>query len=116
MKAKWLTPLLIAMFSGALVVGGAVGAGGMRTGATADPWHGFNKLDEDGDGHISQQEANAHPTLAEHFMHFDKNKNGHLEQGEFAQFQTMQRGKHRTSRMEQNARGDHGDYHEAQHW
>lgn len=116
MKAKWLTPLMIATFSSALAVGSAVSAGGMGSGGTGGHWHSFNQLDRNSDGRISQQEANADPRLAEHFKRLDSNKNSHLDQGEFAQFETMQRSKHRTNRMEQKSDRDHGDYHEGEHW
>ncbi|MDN5850373.1 MAG: hypothetical protein L0H63_12190, partial [Nitrococcus sp.] len=52
----------------------------------------FSKLDQDGNGHISEQEAAAYPNLAVHFQSLDADSNGKLDEAEFAQFETMEGG------------------------
>ncbi|EAR23399.1 EF-hand domain-containing protein [Nitrococcus mobilis] len=96
MKAKWMTAAMIAAFSGALAVGTAASAGGMGSSHSGEQGTSFNKLDADQDGRISQQEAAANPALAERFKRLDQNGNEQLDQGEFAQFETMQREKRKT--------------------
>ncbi|MCO6442355.1 MAG: hypothetical protein J5I81_15055 [Nitrococcus mobilis] len=92
MKMKWITAAMIATFSGALAVGMAASAGGMGSSHSGGYGTGFNKLDVDQDGRISQQEAAANPTLAERFERLDQNGNEQLDHGEFSRFETMERG------------------------
>ncbi|MCO6442357.1 MAG: hypothetical protein J5I81_15070 [Nitrococcus mobilis] len=111
MKAKWITALMIAMFSGALAMSSAASAGGVGSSGTTEQWTGFNKLDQNGDGRISQQEADAQPMLAERFKRLDKNNDGHLDHGEFSRFEAMERGKHRDE-----GRVWGSNLHEGEHW
>lgn len=89
MKAKWITALMLAMFSGALAT--AASAGGMGNSGIKGWETNFNKLDENNDGRISLQEAEAKPDLAQSFKRFDDNHNGKLDKGEFSRFETMDR-------------------------
>jgi Ca2+-binding EF-hand superfamily protein len=43
----------------------------------------FDALDADHDGRVAQQEAQAHPTVAEHFSKADTNGDGALSKEEF---------------------------------
>lgn len=47
----------------------------------------FQKLDTNGDGHISKQEARKDPRLQGQFAQADKDGNGKVERGEFAKFE-----------------------------
>lgn len=47
----------------------------------------FEDLDEDGDGHISQQEAAGHPQLTERWSRYDTDGNGRLDEAEFSAFE-----------------------------
>ncbi len=51
----------------------------------------FKDVDSNGDGAISKQEAQAQPQLSSKFSELDKNRNGKLEHGEFARFETTPR-------------------------
>ncbi|MDN5848090.1 MAG: hypothetical protein L0H63_00430 [Nitrococcus sp.] len=73
--------MMIAMFSGVLAVAIPGSAGAMHTPS-------FNGMDQDKDGHISQQEAGAYSMLVEHFSRFDNDINGKLDQAEFSRFET----------------------------
>lgn len=48
----------------------------------------FKDVDSNGDGTISKQEAQSQSQLSSKFSDLDKNRNGKLEQGEFARFET----------------------------
>lgn len=50
-------------------------AGGKERGGRAQNW---KKLDTDGDGRISREEAKAAPRLSEHFDAIDANKDGYI--------------------------------------
>ena len=51
----------------------------------------FDTLDADRNGSIVQQEAQAHPTVAQHFTTADANADGNLSREEFAAaFKTQQ--------------------------
>lgn len=76
MKMRALMAALAALF-----VGAAVAAGGSS--GKAD----MAELDANGDGVISAEEAQAHPTLAERFESLDENSDQTLDQGEFARFE-----------------------------
>lgn len=51
----------------------------------------FKDVDSNGDGTISKQEAQGQSQLSSKFSDLDKNRNGKLEQGEFARFETAPR-------------------------
>lgn len=128
MKAKWMTPLMIAAFSAALATGAAVSAGGMgsgmkgheNSGGTAG--HGgastmnFTKLDQDGDGRISKAEAAAHPGLADQFQRLDTDGDGQLQKGEFAQFERMEQGSPTQSEQEMKQRVPQDEHKGMEHW
>lgn len=48
---------------------------------------GFGKLDRDRDGNISKKEAASNKDLTKQWDQLDANKDGKLDQGEFAQFE-----------------------------
>lgn len=50
----------------------------------------FNKLDKDGNGVISQQEASANKELMKQWKKLDKNSDGSLEKSEFAGFESAE--------------------------
>lgn len=122
MKVKWTTALMIATFSGALIVGTAAAAAnaggtdnnmlghektGSGTGYGNATKMDFSKLDRNGDGQISQQEAAANPTLAQQFKRLDNNGDGALEKSEFSRFETMEHGTQRNN-MKQDTTTDQG--------
>lgn len=47
----------------------------------------FSQLDTDGNGSISQSEAQAMPQLEQNFQQTDRNQDGSVDQSEFAQFE-----------------------------
>jgi hypothetical protein len=49
----------------------------------ASPTSVFDALDADHDGKVGQQEAQAHPTVSEHFSKADANADGSLSKEEF---------------------------------
>ena len=51
--------------------------------AATQPTSVFDALDADHDGKVAQQEAQAHPTVAEHFAKADANGDGALTKEEF---------------------------------
>ena len=51
--------------------------------APTSPTSVFEALDADHDGRVAQQEAQAHPTVAEHFSKADANADGALSKEEF---------------------------------
>jgi hypothetical protein len=51
--------------------------------APTQPTSVFDALDADHDGRVAQQEAQAHPTVAEHFSKADTNGDGALSKEEF---------------------------------
>jgi hypothetical protein len=55
--------------------------------ATAGENPYFNKLDADGNGVLSQEEAAADPVLMENWATADINQDGQLEQAEFSAFE-----------------------------
>ena len=64
-------------------------AGGDKIGKDAkDP--GFNKLDKNGDGHLSRLEAAGNPSLAKNFKQVDKNGDGKLSRAEYLEAMTKQ--------------------------
>jgi len=48
----------------------------------------YQKLDANGDGYVSPQEATANPKLAAQFDKLDRNGDAKLDQAEFARFET----------------------------
>lgn len=69
MKVQWILAAAFALTSGLAVAAGA------------------QTLDQDGDGTISKQEAQADPKLAENFDSLDQNGDEVLDSAEFAQFE-----------------------------
>ena len=67
-------------------------AGGMSQGTTGAISAGtavrtqFSKLDRNHDGYISKKEAKANPKLYKEWKQADANRDGKLDQAEFAQF------------------------------
>lgn len=116
MKAKWMTAVMIAAFSGALAIGAGASAAPQNRGFDQGNPPGqyktkegitrldFNKLDQNKDGRISQKEAAADPLLAAHFKGIDSNSDGQIEKGEFARFETMEHGKqmHQMKQQDKN--------------
>ncbi|HJS22335.1 MAG TPA: hypothetical protein VJ764_06735 [Steroidobacteraceae bacterium] len=51
--------------------------------APTSPTSVFDALDADRDGRVAQQEAQAHPTVSEHFSKADANADGALSKEEF---------------------------------
>lgn len=111
MKTMWITALMIVTFSGVLAMNSVVSAGEMGSSGTTGQLAGFKDLDQNGDGRVSQQEANAQPMLAERFKRLDNNSDGYLDHGEFSRFETMERGKHRDE-----GRVWGPNLHEGEHW
>lgn len=66
-----------------------VSAEGMSRDAKLSPedQQAYSKLDTNGDGKISQQEAQQNPQLAAKFSSLDKNSDNMIEEGEFARFE-----------------------------
>jgi hypothetical protein len=56
----------------------------------------FNKLDVNRDGHVSPYELRAGEGLIEHWNQMDANRNGQVENGEFARFEARDRESVRT--------------------
>lgn len=76
----------LAFTAAALLSGAAVSQGEEAPPAPANtpaPTSVFDGLDADHDGRIAQQEAQAHPTVAEHFGTADANGDGALSKEEF---------------------------------
>lgn len=48
----------------------------------------YKKLDTNGDGYVSPEEATANPKLAAQFDKLDRNGDAKLDQAEFARFET----------------------------
>ena len=57
------------------------------SGAMSSDTGGFAKLDKDHDGNISKKEAASNKDLTKQWDTLDTNKDGKLDQGEFAQFE-----------------------------
>jgi hypothetical protein len=53
----------------------------------------FKQLDSNGDGQLSQEEANQHSTLSQHWSDLDSDQSGSLNQEEFSMFQDDTAGK-----------------------
>ena len=49
----------------------------------------FTKLDADGDGMVSSEEATADPILSKDWAEIDLNQDGQLERAEFSAFEQM---------------------------
>lgn len=90
MKRKLATNLSKSMAAAIVLAFGASGsvyAGGAMKGAM-----GFDQLDKDGDGLISQQEAAQHAMLNSKFNDADKDGDGQVDEAEFSAFETMETG------------------------
>lgn len=109
MKAKWITTLMAALFSGAFAVGAVASAegtedsyGGAYGAYSYDSSHSDktayqltwkttkSRLDTNGDGVISQKEASDSQALSSQFQKLDSNGDGTLDQAEFARFEVKQ--------------------------
>ena len=71
------------IFAGLFATGSAL-ASGMEHSQKKD----FQALDTNGDGVISQQEADANPELASNWQQADKNADGQVDMSEFSAFET----------------------------
>lgn len=74
MNTKWTAFIFASTFSGAVIA-----AGGSD----------FQSMDKNGDGYISQDEAQGNPSLQEKWNDADLNDDGQLDRSEFSQFETM---------------------------
>lgn len=73
---KWLLALVASAFFG----GAAIAADAPK----------FETLDQDGNGTISAQEAEAAPNLADAWDKADSNQDGVVDRAEFSAFETME--------------------------
>jgi hypothetical protein len=71
--------------SGSPATSPSTGAGGAAGGAGGDV---FTKLDSDKDGMVSKKEASKNKDLTSKWDTLDTNKDGKLDQGEFAAFES----------------------------
>ena len=62
-------------------------SGASASGSMSTDTGGFAKLDKDRDGNISKKEAASNKDLTKQWDTLDTNKDGKLDQGEFAQFE-----------------------------
>ena len=76
----------------ALSASGVALAGGMQSSKGEQPSAMFKKLDKNGDGTISQSEAQANPTLEKNWSEADANQNGEVSESEFSAFEATQQG------------------------
>ena len=74
MDTKWTAFIFASLFSGA-----AIAAGGSD----------FQSMDKNGDGYLSQDEAQGNSSLQEKWNDADLNDDGQLDRSEFSQFETM---------------------------
>lgn len=92
MKAKWMTILMAALFSGAFAVGAVASDVEMDDSQDSAYQEGeeitLSQVDTNGDGVIDEQEASGHPALSADFQDLDENGDGKLDQAEFARFET----------------------------
>lgn len=89
MKRKLATNLTLSAATIVVALGAssALYAGDMSKGAM-----NFKQLDTDGNGLISQMEAEKDMTLSKNFKEADKDGSGQLDQAEFSAFETMDSG------------------------
>jgi|GEM_PF-5593235 len=71
----------------ALATGIAVAGDDDKKRLSAEQKELFSMLDADGDGVISEAEAQRYPELAQRFRDYDQNRDGVLEVAEFARFE-----------------------------
>ncbi|MDT8448900.1 MAG: hypothetical protein RQ847_01880 [Wenzhouxiangellaceae bacterium] len=86
MKSKVLQMMIGAVGAMALTTGIAV-AGDEGKELTEEQKSLMSQLDSNGDGVISNSEAQNHPELAQRFQELDENRDSVLEQAEFARFE-----------------------------
>jgi hypothetical protein len=89
MKTKLAIAVLACIASVAAWAGdmtGAASAKGNQERITAQTR--FSKLDTNRDGYVSKREAKANPALYKEWKRADANRDGKLDQAEFAQFET----------------------------
>ena len=66
-----------------------VASSAFTTAALAGEADHFTKLDADGDGMVSSEEATADPVLSKDWAAVDLNQDGKLERAEFSAFEQM---------------------------
>lgn len=88
MRLKSLTRLMIAALGAVALT--AIAGGDKGTELTQEQQNLMSKLDTNGDGKVSQMEAQTHPTLAQRFREIDENGDKQLEKAEFARFEIPQ--------------------------
>jgi hypothetical protein len=76
-------PPLAQQGSGEQASAGATGGTTASGGATGGAVPGFNEMDKDGDGKLTQSEASANPRLAENFQKVDSDGDGQLSRDEY---------------------------------
>lgn len=101
-KRIWAIAMAALFTTGAMAAGDTTDAaseagtpgqeGAAMGGAATGGEMSFSELDQDGDGQISREEAEAHPDLAENFDQYDESGTGALDESEFAAFQESQTG------------------------
>lgn len=84
-KTKFISNLLVAALSCVAFV--AIAGGGAAKELTMEQKDLMKRLDANQDGVISQEEASAHPVLAQRFREIDRNGDQRLEKAEFARFE-----------------------------
>lgn len=89
MNMKFASKLFIALVS-ALALSAAAMAGGDKDKLSEEQKHLMSQLDLNGDGAISETEAQREPELAQRFRELDKNGNEVLETAEFARFEVTE--------------------------
>lgn len=88
MKTKLAIAALASMVSVVAWAGGMSQSATGAVGAGATARMQFSKLDRNHDGYISKKEAKANPKLYKEWKQADANRDGKLDQAEFAQFET----------------------------
>lgn len=74
----------------ALATAGAVNGEGGKSKLSEEQKELMSQLDINGDGVISEAEAQTAPELAERFRQLDENRDGVLETAEFARFEVSE--------------------------
>ncbi len=91
MKKQLAITVLAVSFSMAAGADSLSGNASGKAGVGVQGQAQFKDLDTNGDGVISKEEAQGHSQISSKFSDLDKNRNGKLEQGEFARFETAPR-------------------------
>ena len=96
MKDKLIVTLLAGLFAaGSSFAQSTPSASGLNASAPQRGSHHVGKLDKDGDGMISREEATGHPMLVKHFDTIDANKDGRLSKEEMHAARKAGRDKHK---------------------